>query len=767
MADESPFLQDLSPAQRVAVAYCDGPSLVIAGAGSGKTRVLTYKVAHLLTQGYEPWRVMALTFTNKAAREMKERIASLIGEERARPLWMGTFHSIFLRILRYECGNTPFAPGFTIYTEVESRALMKNIIREAGIDDKTYKPNAVLDVISKAKSALIDAAEYATTGAMTQADSRNGLPGIAQLYLQYAERMRRANAMDFDDILLYTYQLLRDHEDVRLRYAERFRFLLVDEYQDTNYAQHEIVYQLARDHQHLCVVGDDAQSIYSFRGARIDNILQFRDRYPGAQLFKLEQNYRSTQMIVGAANSLIHKNTDQIDKTVFSQNDVGERITVADTYNDLEERSLVIRRIADLHRRVHTPYSQVAILYRTHAQSRVFEEELLRQGIPYRIYGGISFYQRKEIKDVIAYFRLVCNPNDEEALRRIINVPKRGIGDTTVSKIAQCANVHATSLYTVIIQPDAYGLNLSRGTQARIAQFSRLIDDCRQVALADDCYKAGRYIIEHSGMATELASSTDLEDIAKRENIDELLAAMAQFAQGRHEGGMEATLTDYLSEVSLLASADTPSAVSSMDGGSQGAVSLMTVHAAKGLEFDNVFIVGMENELFPGERSMVSTAALQEERRLFYVAITRARIRCHISYARNRFRNGSPSAATPSLFLADIDERFIQRVKDDKVTSQRISRYDNVGLPWLKPLGAQPQPIVRSSTHDASPQLHTSVPAALNVTYQPGTRIRHDRFGPGTVVATEGEGVNAKLTVRFDTAGQKQLLIKYAKITLC
>ena len=786
------LFEDLSASQQAAVAYCDGPSLVVAGAGSGKTRVLTYKIAYLLTQGYQPWRVMALTFTNKAAREMKERIAALIGQQQAAPLWMGTFHSIFLRILRHEIGDIPFSPGFTIYTEAESQTLMKNIIREAGLDEKTYKPGAVLSVISKAKAMLIDAESYATENAMVEADARGGQAAIAQLYQHYAERLRRANAMDFDDILLFTYQLFEQHEDVRQRYAQRFQFLLVDEYQDTNFAQHEIVFQLARDNQRLCVVGDDAQSIYSFRGARIDNILQFRDRYPGAQLFKLEQNYRSTQMIVNAANSLIHKNTDQIDKTVFSKNAVGERICITAVYNDLEERSQVIGRIKSLHRREHASYAQMAILYRTHAQSRVFEEELLRQGIPYRIYGGISFYQRKEIKDIIAYFRLVCNASDEEAFRRIINVPKRGIGDTTLSKIAERANAHGASLYAVISQPDMYGLVLPARAMAKVEAFHQLIESCRQVVEAQDCVTAGIHIIEASGIKAELEASRDLEDKVKQENVNELVAAMTQFTASRQsEGGGHATLTEYLSEVSLLATADTPSAASAEDDGSEGAVSLMTVHAAKGLEFDTVFIVGMENELFPGERSLSLPRALQEERRLFYVAITRARTRCYISYTRMRFRNGVFTPATPSLFLADIDGRFVERSRSNDRPGP-VSRSDDVRLPWMRPASAPRQQSDEATLQRFSRPVRREVPLAsasrtdglrpLRPTenlaaaprdkvaagqgYRQGMRVKHERFGFGTVVGAEGVGMNAKLTVKFDTGAQKQLLVKYAPLTI-
>lgn len=779
------LLEDLSEAQRAAVAYCDGPSLVVAGAGSGKTRVLTYKIAHLMTLGYEPWRVMALTFTNKAAREMRERIAGLIGQEQAAPLWMGTFHSIFLRILRREITHLPFTPGFTIYTEAESQTLMKHIVRESGLDEKVYPPRAVLSVIGKAKAMLIDAEAYAAEGTFAEADTRNGQPAMAQLYQQYAERLGRANAMDFDDILLFTYQLFQRHEDVRQRYAQRFQFLLVDEYQDTNFAQHEIVYQLACDSQRLCVVGDDAQSIYSFRGARIDNILQFRDRYPGAQLFKLEQNYRSTQMIVNAANSLIHKNTDQIDKTVFSKNAIGERIRIAEAFNDLEERAQVIGCIKGLHRREHASFGQMAILYRTHAQSRVFEEELLRQGIPYRIYGGISFYQRKEIKDLIAYFRLVCNPNDEEALRRIINVPKRGIGDTTLGKIAERANAHATSLFAVISQPDMHGLALPKGTMAKVEAFRQLVESCRQVAAEQDCHAAGLHIIAASGIQAELEGSRDLEDKVKQENVNELVAAMAQFAAAHADDG-RASLPDYLSEVSLLATADVPSVAPHSDDEGESAVSLMTIHAAKGLEFDDVFIVGMENELFPGERSLALPRAIQEERRLFYVAITRARLRCHISYARMRFRNGVSTPATPSLFLSDLDSRFVQHSRDGGMASP-ASRLDDVRLPWMKRSPSTPRPFPNwgttpqggfparkgaspppaRSSEGLSPLPPATAPAAgTTPTHRPGMRVSHERFGSGTVLMVDGTGLDAKITVRFDTGAQKQLLVKYAPLTI-
>ena len=780
----------LSAPQRRAVEYVDGPSLVIAGAGSGKTRVLTYKIAHLLTLGYEPWRIMALTFTNKAATEMRERIANLIGPDQARPLWMGTFHSIFLRILRMECDSLPFAPNFTIYDERDSLTLIKSIIKEMGLEDGPYKATSVLNTISMAKAQLVDADAYAAIKENAQADARHGKPALGRIFQQYAERCRRANAMDFDDILLFTYQLFKQHEDLRIKYARRFRFVLVDEYQDTNYAQHEIIWQLTQDHQHLCVVGDDAQSIYSFRGARIDNILLFSQRYTNCRLFKLEQNYRSTQMIVNAANSLIHRNADQIEKQVFSKNALGQPITLTTATSDIGERELVTAHILRLHGRDHVPYDQMAILYRTHAQSRLFEEALLKKGVPYRIYGGTSFYQRKEVKDAVAYFRLVANPNDDESFRRIINVPKRGLGQVSLQKIIDAANLHSVSLFTVISHPADYDLVLPRAAAKQVEDFRKMVDDCHRRMDSEPAIRIGKDILLLSGLQKELANDNSPEGLDKQSNIEELVNAMAEFCRLRTaDGNEQISLTDYLSEISLLSAIDNKPGQAPSDG--QAPLALMTVHAAKGLEFDIVFIVGMEDELFPNERSLASNAALQEERRLFYVAITRAKRECHISSAESRFRNGQYTICRESMFIGDIDPQFVRRMPSGHATAVRRARYDDVPLPWQKKTTStpvrSPQPVpianprmkpvrsVVSSSQPPSPQ--PSSPAqppsspsqsnsslfTLHSSLYRGMRISHERFGEGTIQAVEGQGINRKISVQFDTCGNKQLLIRFAK----
>lgn len=789
------FLSQLSEPQRKAVKYVEGPSLVVAGAGSGKTRVLTYKIAYLLSLGCEPWRIIALTFTNKAATEMRERIATLIGPERARSLWMGTFHSLFLRILRQQCDHLPFTPNFTIYDEKDSQSLVKSIIKELHLPEEFYKPSGVLQEISKAKAALIDARAYAANKELRQADARSQRPAIADIYRQYAERCLRANAMDFDDILLFTHRLFAAHEEVRQLYAQRFRFVLVDEYQDTNYAQHEIVWQLARERQRLCVVGDDAQSIYSFRGARIDNILQFTKRYTGGKLFKLEQNYRSTQMIVNAANSLIHKNTDQIDKHVFSTNAVGKPVAFNKTSSDIEERNLVVSKISRLHGRDHVSYSEMAILYRTHAQSRVFEEALLKQHIPYRIYGGLSFYQRKEIKDVVAYLRLAVNPHDDEALRRVINEPKRGLGDVTLQKIIDLANVHQVSLFTVISQPNEYGLTLPPKASGKVQAFVQMLTQCGAQAANEPAILVGRELLQRSGLERSLRLDTSAEGQDRLGNVEELLGGMTDFCQRHAEDG-HYLLSDYLSEISLLTTQDRPQGE---EAAASECVTLMTVHAAKGLEFDIVFIVGMEQGLFPNDRSMSSSAALQEERRLFYVALTRARLECHISCAASRYRNGQYSCSEPSMFIDDIDEQYMsfpstaqsssfpslsplpRRGRDPWNGGARALRRETKSTPTrpihdrfgmggssaFRPIeGSRRRNEMGESAANSSPSMPTpatSAPAALPT--KP-IRIRHDRFGIGTIIASQGEGAARKITVDFDTCGRKQLLVKFAKIQL-
>ena len=653
------YIEELNEGQRNAVLYNDGPSLVIAGAGSGKTRVLTYKIAYLLENGYQPWNILALTFTNKAAREMKERIARQVGPERARHLWMGTFHSMFLRILHVEAGHIGFTSQFTIYDTADSKSLIRSIIKEMGLDEKVYKPGMVQARISNAKNHLVSPAGYANNKEAYEGDRAAKVPALRDIYQRYWERCRQADAMDFDDLLFYTFLLFRDHPEVLARYQEQFRYILVDEYQDTNFAQHSIVLQLAKNHQHVCVVGDDAQSIYSFRGADIDNILYFTKVYPDTKVFKLEQNYRSTQTIVRAANSLIEKNQWQIRKEVFSEKEKGEAIGVYQAYSDVEEGDIVVNKIAELRREKRYAYSDFAILYRTNAQSRIFEEAMRKRSMPYRIYGGLSFYQRKEIKDVIAYFRLIVNPNDEEAFKRIINYPARGIGDTTVGKIIAAATGHNVSLWTVLCEPLAYGLNFNKGTVGKLQAFRELISAFITDAAEKNAYEIGADIIRQSGIINDVCQDNSPENLSRKENIEELVNGMSDFcAQRQEEGNPNVLLGDFLSEISLLTDQD-----SDKDGDDEK-ITLMTVHSAKGLEFKNVFVVGMEENLFPSGMVGDSPRALEEERRLFYVAITRAEEHCFLSYAKTRFRYGKMEFGSPSRFLKDIDIRFLRLPQD-------------------------------------------------------------------------------------------------------
>ena len=651
------LLNDLNESQRKAVEYIDGPSLVIAGAGSGKTRVLTYKIAYLLQQGVKPWSIMALTFTNKAAREMKERIGKLVGQELAQHLYMGTFHSIFSRILRAEAQHIGFTNNFTIYDESDSRSLIKTIVKEMGLDEKVYKPASVHSRISMAKNNLMSAENYARDKDLYQADQRAKMPRVGEIFITYVQRCQQANAMDFDDLLTLTFKLFQEHEDIRKKYADRFDFLLVDEYQDTNHAQMRIVMQLCKEKERVCAVGDDSQSIYSFRGANIDNILSFQSRFKEARLFKLEQNYRSTQSIVEAANSLIKHNSNQIPKNVYSKNDKGESLIYKPAYSDKEEALIVCREIKRIKRQDDCQYSDFAILYRTNAQSRSFEEEFRKQGIPYRIYGGLSFFQRKEIKDVIAYFRLVANPDDEEAFKRIINYPARGIGNTTVAKIAACALDNHVSFWQVISSPEHYGLGVNKGTLAKLESFRLMISGFVEKSASMNAFDLGDTIVKESGISADIykSGSRDPEDLARQENLEELLGGMQSFVEECREEGreQEAYLTDYLQGVALLTDLD-----SKGDDGEQR-VSLMTVHASKGLEFPTVFVVGLEENIFPS--AIVSTLReLEEERRLLYVAITRAEKHCVLTSAKNRFRYGKMEFGNPSRFIKEIDSAFIQ-----------------------------------------------------------------------------------------------------------
>ena len=817
------LLNDLNEAQRAAVEYIDGPSLVIAGAGSGKTRVLTYKIAYLLSKGMKPWSIMALTFTNKAAREMKERIGRLVGDDLAQHLYMGTFHSIFSRILRAEAEHIGFNNNFTIYDETDSRSLIKAIVKEMGLDDKSYKPAAVHARISMAKNNLVSAESYASDAAIFEQNKRAQMPELGKIFVAYVQRCRQANAMDFDDLLVLTYRLFREHEEIRQKYAARFDYILVDEYQDTNHVQMSIVMQLCKEKLRVCAVGDDSQSIYSFRGANIDNILNYQKQLKGTRLFKLEQNYRSTQTIVKAANSLIKFNRNQIKKDVYSENAVGEKLQYKPAYSDKEEAVIVAKDIKRIKRQDNCEYHDFAILYRTNAQSRSFEEEFRKQGIPYRIYGGLSFYQRKEIKDIIAYFRLVANPDDEEAIKRIINYPARGIGATTVMKIADCAHQNQVSFWEVIGEPAHYGLNVNKGTLAKLDNFRLLISSFIERSHTTDVYELGDAIIKKSGISQDIMSGRDADDLARQENLEEFLSGMSAFVEERREEGRmdEAFLTDYLQDVALLTDADSEGAKD------EPRVSLMTVHAAKGLEFATVFIVGLEENIFPSPLAAMSVRELEEERRLLYVAITRAEKHCILTNAKNRFRYGKMEFDNPSRFIDEIDASLIEA--QDEMNGSYFgggSSYDRSAsygggygkrMPWdqkrrindrdedvpeWKRVTSQfrPDPKPASDTSSSSSSSreslssgnfksvraldaarrilgnnrNSSVSSASSVSssgssfggLKEGCKIEHQRFGVGIVRKIEGQGENAKATVEFQNSGIKQLLLKYAKYTI-
>ncbi len=782
------ILEQLNDSQRQAVTYCDGASLVIAGAGSGKTRVLTYKIAYLLQEkALKPWNILALTFTNKAAREMKERIGRLVGNEQSRYLQMGTFHSIFSRILRAEAEKIGFTSGFTIYDQADSRSLVKSICKEQGLDEKQYKPSSVADVISMAKNHLVLPDAFVKSSLF---DLKK--PKVHDVYSHYVERCRQANAMDFDDLLVQTFLLFEQHEDVRRKYVERFQYVLVDEYQDTNYVQQKIVLQLTRERQRVCVVGDDAQSIYSFRGANIDNILDFRQLYDNAQLFKLEQNYRSTQLIVQAANSLIKKNERQIPKDVFSRNDEGERVMLKPAYSDKEEALIVCNDILRLKRKEQCAYSDFAILYRTNSQSRSFEEQMRKQNIPYRIYGGLSFYQRKEIKDVIAYFRVVANPNDEEALKRIINYPTRGIGNTTLDKIVASAAAYGVSLWTIITQPVLFHLEISKATAAKVEAFRQLIEGWMGRLQSEDAYQLGHAIINESGVSKDIYGSRNPEDLSRQENLEEFMGGLQDFVESRREEGQgdHVALGDFLQEVSLLTDLD------SDDDDQTAKVSLMTIHSAKGLEFPTVFVVGLEENIFPSPMSSDSVRGLEEERRLLYVAITRAERHCILTCAQNRFRYGRMEYDTPSRFIRDIDPSLLY-VESQKSVGSSDEDFGTRRLPWTQnphPVASQfradpmPRAVAPRRTEAAADPLSPSFRRQLSQasggrlrpvrsvassaqpssagTLHEGCVIEHQRFGIGKVLRVEGSGENEKATVEFRNAGTKQLLLKFAKFKI-
>lgn len=814
------YLEDLNEEQRAAVLYTEGPALVIAGAGSGKTRVLTYKIAHLMNEGYAPWNILALTFTNKAAAEMKNRISRFVGDG-ARGLWMGTFHSIFSRILRMEAESIGFTHNFTIYDASDSKSLLKSIIKEMQLDDKTYKPGTVQSHISNAKNRLMLPSAYASDPQVRKADDAARMPAISDIYRRYWERCRQADAMDFDDLLVYTWLLFDQHPEVRAKYADQFRYVLVDEYQDTNFAQHAIVWQLTAEHQHVCVVGDDAQSIYSFRGANIDNILKFTQQYTGARLFKLQQNYRSTQTIVKAANSLIAKNSEQIRKEVFSEKDEGEAIRVYCAYSDVEEGEIVANKITELHRRKDIPYSQQAILYRTNAQSRIFEEALRKRSIPCRIYGGISFYQRKEIKDIIAYFRLAVNPNDEEALKRVINYPARGIGNTTVNKIVEAATGAGVSLWQVLSAPLEYGLTINKGTHAKLQGFRELIEGFMGEASVRNAYDLGQDIIRQSGIMNDIMQDRTPEGLSRQENLEEFASSIHDFCATREEEGNEhILLSDFLSEVSLLSEMD----MDKGDSENEDKLTLMTIHSAKGLEFRVVYVVGMEENLFPSPMAQESYRQMEEERRLFYVALTRAEEHCFLSFARSRFRYGKTEFSNPSRFLKDIDPHYLnmpdagvptRREPSEKTRSERLpfSSWRNPDCdnyqscsPYEQRMATSRQSSFRddeltdrgySSTsgyrhyEERTPFRQQATPPPVRPTIpqgmkrvvptpasqrpasatqplpsgglQAGQVIEHERFGIGDVLRVEGTGDNMKATIRFRNVGEKQLLLRFAR----
>ena len=801
------FLDELNQSQREAVEYVDGPQLVIAGAGSGKTRVLTYKIAYLLTLGYKPWNILALTFTNKAAREMKERIGKLVGDDVARYLHMGTFHSIFSRILRAEATNIGYEHNFTIYDESDSRSLLKTIIKEMGLDDKTYKPATVSSRISMAKNKLILPDEYKMTRGLIERDNNSNMPAVASIYSAYCERCRKANAMDFDDLLTNTYTLFNEHEEIRKKYSEKYGYILVDEYQDTNSVQQKIVCQLSMAHLRVCAVGDDAQSIYAFRGANIDNILDFQKQFVGTRLCKLERNYRSTQTIVKAANSLIQHNERQIKKDVYSRNDEGEKLLLKPSYSDKEEALIVCNEIKRIRRQDDCDFSDFAILYRTNSQSRSFEEAMRRVNIPYKIYGGLSFYQRKEIKDILAYFRMVANHDDEEAFKRIINYPKRGIGDTTVAKIAGLASVNGVSLWNVIGEHEQNGLTVSKATGTKLTGFRSFIEGYIGKFDTTDAYTLGLEIVKTSGISADIYCDNSPENISRQENLEEFLSSMQDFVETRREEGREneVSLSDFLQEVSLL------SDIESEGEEDKGRVSLMTIHSAKGLEFPTVFIVGMEDNIFPSPMSSDTRRGIEEERRLFYVAITRAERHCILTYALNRFRYGKVETGTPSRFLREID-KSLMRIDNAKDIFQQSSspysthsrsfepddfrqyrpsgdntyqssRYQN-NRPVATQFKADPKP--REAAHrdttpmqdpfsptfkrrltEASTTRHTATRTVTTTTPPTGisenSTIEHERFGIGRILRLEGSGENQKATVQFQNAGVKQLLLKFAR----
>ena len=771
------ILDKLNESQRLAVEYCDGPELVIAGAGSGKTRVLTYKIAYLLQQAdfdLAPWNILALTFTNKAANEMKQRIGEIVGNHVAGRLNMGTFHSVFSRILRCEADRLGYTSNYTIYDETDSRSLITSIVKEMGLDDKLYKAANIRNQISIAKNRLVSADQYATIKKALEADTNNKIPRFQNIYKRYEERCRNSNVMDFDDLLFNTYLLFKSHEDVCDKYASLFKYILVDEYQDTNYAQQCIIYQLAQKNRKLCVVGDDAQSIYAFRGANIDNILDFNKLYPEQKTFKLERNYRSTQTIVEAANSLISHNERQIHKDVYSKNDEGSPLKLCVCISDKLEAMEVCNEINRLKRAEGCGYDSFAVLYRTNAQSRCFEEEMRKEAIPYKIYGGLSFYQRKEVKDVLAYFRLVVNPNDDEALRRIINYPIRGIGATTIQKIAATATDHNISMWEVVCDTAAHSLNINKGTASKLANFANFISSFIEKVETSDAYTLGQSIVAASGIFTDIEADKTPEGKAKKENIDELMGELHGFVESKREEDLEEEyyLGNFMQEVALYTDKQN-------EEDDENRVALMTIHAAKGLEFPCVFVVGLEENIFPGRQAMDFPRMMEEERRLMYVAITRAERHCMLTCAKTRFRYGQVEYDVPSRFIKEIDQRYIRKMDGGDTEGFSTSRTS-----WRNSYETTPKPAVqkgaimfskptfattsgsRMTRMRTTPSSTTTQVTSYNDgknSIRIGSVINHQRFGKGEIVSIEGTGENAKATVRFQLAGQKQLLLKFAR----
>lgn len=754
------YLEGLNDAQRSAVVETDGPSLVIAGAGSGKTRVLTFRIAHLLEQGVKPYRVLALTFTNKAAKEMKERIGSVVGQGIAGSLWMGTFHSIFARILRYESKHLGYPSSFTIYDSQDSKNLIKSIVKKMKLNEKAYKPGSVLSRISAAKNDLVTPVVYARDVNRTAHDKASQMPMIYEIYAQYMKECYKSGVMDFDDLLLNTNILFRDFPDVLKKYQDQFDYIMVDEYQDTNYSQYLIIKKLAEKHKNICVVGDDAQSIYSFRGAKIENILNFRNDYPGYKLFKLEQNYRSSQNIVNAANSIIAKNKGQIQKNVFSANDVGQPVRVLKAYSDVEEGFLITNDIFERRMKEHCEFKDFAILYRTNAQSRVFEEALRKKNLPYKIYGGLSFYQRKEIKDLLAYFRLTINPSDQEALKRVINYPARGIGKTTMDRLIDAADSSEQSLWNILINPNIGQLGINAGTQKKLASFVALIAQFKAQLENLSAYELAAEVVSASGIMRDLHNDKSIEGQGRIDNIDELLNGIKEFTETKQEEGEPAHLVNFLEDVALLTDQDNEK------GDDINKVTLMTIHSAKGLEFKNVYIVGVEEGLFPATQSTDSEKNLEEERRLFYVAVTRAEKNATISFARSRYKYGELTYSRPSRFIGDIDQAYLDINPEDYIGNER-------------PQPAFRKPLVSQSTPSVQPRIRMNYTAsgdgekpkinfqASNTTgLQVGARVEHERFGVGEVTSIEGVAPNVKATVKFINAGQKQLLLKFAKLKI-